>query len=273
VKEESGEPIGIVGLGRDVTETKRAEAALKEYSEDLKRSNEELEHFTHIASHDLREPLRMISNYLKLLERKYKGKVLDEKAEEYIHYAVDGASRMGHLIDDILEYSYVDREGRPSETVDMNQVFDQVVAGLRVMINGSGSILTHDPLPTIIANRSQMLQLLQNLISNAVKYERGKPPRIHVSAKRKEEEWVFSVKDNGIGIPQNQQERIFQMFQRLHTREEYPGTGIGLAVAKKIVERHGGHIWMESKVGKGSTFFFSIPIEEMEPREAGITEE
>jgi light-regulated signal transduction histidine kinase (bacteriophytochrome) len=259
LKDNSGTPIGIVGLGRDVTETKRTEAALKSYSEELKRSNEELEHFAYIASHDLREPLRMISNYLNLLESRYKGKVLDEKAEEFIHFAVDGASRMGRLIDDLLEYSHVESKGKPSGWVDMNLVLDQVVTGLKPIIEGSGSILTHDPLPTIMADQTQMMQLLQNLISNAVKYQREKPPRIHVSAKQEGGNWVFSVQDNGIGIPKNQQEGIFQMFHRLHTRDEYPGTGIGLAIAKRIVERHGGRIWVESDGKSGSAFFFTIP--------------
>jgi len=259
LKDGKGSPIGIVGLGRDITETKRTEAALKEYSKELKRSNEELEHFANIASHDLREPLRMISNYLDLLERRYHGKVLDEKAEEFIHFAVDGASRMGHLIDDLLEYSRVESKGRPSGSVDMELVLDQVSTGLKLILEGSGSILTHDPLPTITADRTQMVQLLQNLISNAVKYRREKPPRVHVSVKREGGDWVFSVRDNGIGIPKDQQRGIFQMFYRLHTHEEYEGTGIGLAISKKIVERHGGRIWFESEVGNGSTFYFTIP--------------
>jgi PAS domain S-box-containing protein len=259
LKDDSGTPIGIVGLGRDVTETKRTEAALKEYSEELKQSNEELENFANIASHDLREPLRMISNYLSLLEKRYKGKVLDEKAEEYIHFAVDGASRMGHLIDDLLDYSRLERTGKPSGSVDMNLVIDQVVRGLKLILDGSGSILTHDLLPTILADQTQMVQLLQNLISNAVKYQRERPPRIHVSAKQEGGDWVFAVQDNGIGIPTDQQEGIFQMFHRLHTQEEYPGTGIGLAISKKIVERHRGRIWVESDGKSGSTFYFTIP--------------
>jgi light-regulated signal transduction histidine kinase (bacteriophytochrome) len=201
----------------------------------------------------------MISNYLNLLEKRYKGKVLDEKAEELIHFAVDGASRMRDLIDDLLEYSRAGRRGEPSGSVDMNLVIDQVVTGLKLMIDGSGSILTHDPLPTIIADQTQMVQLLQNLISNAVKYQRETPPRIHVSAKQEGGDWAFSVRDNGIGIPKDEQEGIFQIFHRLHSQEEYPGTGIGLAIAKKIVERHGGRIWVESDGKTGSTFFFTIP--------------
>ncbi len=262
LRDESGEPIGIIGLGRDVTEVKRTEAALNEYSEELKRRNEELENFAYIASHDLREPLRMVTNYLMLLEKRYKGKVLDEKAYEYIHFAVDGANRMSRLIDDLLEYSRVKRVGRPTESVDMGQVLEQVLGSLRVSLDGAVALVTHDSLPTITADSIQMHQLLQNLISNAVKYRRGENPRVHVSAELKGPEWVFSVQDNGIGIPEDQYERIFKMFQRLHTQDEYPGTGIGLAIAKKIVERHGGHIWVQSELGCGSTFYFSIPIDE-----------
>lgn len=261
LRDGSGEPIGIIGLGRDVSEMKRAEAALNEYSEELERRNEEMENFAYIASHDLREPLRMVSNYLMLLEKRYKGKVLDEKAEEYIHFAVDGAARMSRLIDDLLEYSRVKRAGRPSESVNMDQVLEQVLGSLKITLDGAVAIVTHDPLPTIIADSIQMHQLLQNLISNAVKYRRD-GPRVHISAERVGADWVFSVEDNGIGIPQDQQERIFKMFQRLHTQDEYPGTGIGLAIAKKIVERHGGRIWVRSEVGCGSTFYFSIPIDE-----------
>lgn len=266
LRDESGEPIGIIGLGRDVTEMKRAEAALNEYSEELKRRNEELENFAYIASHDLREPLRMVTNYLMLLARRYKGKVLDEKAEEYIHFAVDGAERMSRLIDDLLEYSRVRRVGRPSESVDMDRMLEQVLASLRASLDGTVALITHDSLPTIIADSIQMHQLLQNLVSNAIKYRGGENPRIHISAERKGSEWVFSVQDNGIGIPEDQYDRIFKMFQRLHTQDEYPGTGIGLAIAKKIVERHGGHIWVKSKMGCGSTFYFSIPIDETSSR-------
>jgi PAS domain S-box-containing protein len=262
LKDEGGEPIGIIGLGRDVTEKKRTEAALNEYSEELKRRNEELENFAYIASHDLREPLRMVTNYLLLLEKKYKGKALDDKAYEYIHFADDGANRLSRLIDDLLEYSRVKRVGRPSESVDMGKVLEQVLESLRVSLNGDVVGITHEKLPTITADSIQMYQLLQNLVSNAVKYRRGDSPRVHISAERKEAEWVFSIEDNGIGIPEDQQDRIFKMFQRLHTQDEYPGTGIGLAIAKKIVERHGGKIWVRSQVGCGSTFYFSIPTDE-----------
>ncbi|MBI0584160.1 MAG: PAS domain S-box protein [Methanomassiliicoccus sp.] len=260
LKDETGTPVGIIGLGRDITEMKCAETALKDYSERLKQSNVELEQFAYIASHDLREPLRMITNFLDLLEKKYKGRLLDEKAEEYIHFAVDGASRMRQLIDDLLEFSRIERRGRPAEHVAMETVLDKVTRDLKMSIKESGAVITHDPLPSLQADRVQMTQLLQNLVDNAIKYCREEAPRVHISAVRDRGEWVFSVQDNGIGIPEDQQERIFLMFQRQHTREDHPGTGMGLAIAKKIVERHRGRIWVRSTVDKGSTFFFSLPI-------------
>ena len=260
LKDESGTPIGIIGLGRDITEKKRAEAALEIYSEELKQSNEELEQFAYIASHDLREPLRMISNYLDLLGSRYKGRILDQKAEEYIHFAADGAYRMRQLIDDLLEYSRIERKGKPAELVDMEIILNQVTRDLRLSIKESSTILTHDTLPSVWADRVQMFQLLQNLIDNAIKYRGKEPPRIHISVERSPREWIFSVHDNGIGILEDQREHIFLMFQRQHTKEEYPGTGIGLAIAKKIVERHGGRIWVKSEINNGSTFLFSIPI-------------
>ncbi len=259
LKDDSGTPIGIIGLGRDVTESKRTEAALKEYSEELKRSNEELEHFANIASHDLGEPLRMISNYLNLLERRYKGKVLDEKAEEFIHFAIDGASRMGHLIDDLLEYSRVERKGKPFGPVDMNTVVTNVLKNMRVAIDESGAEAVVEHLPMVWADEVQMGQVLQNLISNAIKFHGPDPPKINIYARQGTNEWTISVKDNGIGIDPKCHDKLFQMFQRLHTRDAYPGTGIGLAISKKIIERHNGRIWIESDGKSGSTFSFTVP--------------
>ena len=249
----------VLGYTNDITERKRAEEKLKLTLDDLGRSNEELEQFAYVASHDLQEPLRMVSSYTQLLARRYQGQ-LDAKANEFIAYAVDGANRMQGLINDLLAYSRVGTRGKAIEPTDCTAVLDQALANLKAAIEKSGAVVTHDPLPTVMADNLQLIQLLQNLIGNAIKFHVEKPPCIHVSAEQKGNEWVFSVRDNGIGIDPQYAERIFIIFQRLHTREEYPGTGIGLAICKKIVERGGGRIWVESELGKGSTFYFTIPI-------------
>ena len=185
---------------------------------------------------------------------------LDANADEFIAYAVDGANRMQRLINDLLAYSRVGTRGKEFEPTDCTAVFDQALANLKVAIEESGAVVTRDPLPTVMADKLQIGQLFQNLIGNAIKYHGDEPPRVHVSAEQKGNEWVFSVRDNGIGIDPQYAERIFVIFQRLHTREEYPGTGIGLAICKKIVERHGGRIWVESQLGSGATFYFTIPM-------------
>jgi PAS domain S-box-containing protein len=249
---------GGVLLMRDITERKQSEKALKRYAEELERSNQNLERFAYIASHDLQEPLRMVAGYTQLLARRYAGQ-LDQDADEFIAYAVDGASRMQELINDLLEYSRVGTRGNPFEPVETEQVIEQVFRNLQVAIEESQARITHDPLPRLMADKTQIIQLFQNLIGNAIKFRGNGALKIHVRAEEKQEDWHFAVCDNGIGIAPKYQKRIFQIFQRLHGRDEYEGTGIGLAVCKRIVERHGGRIWVESEPGEGSVFHFSMP--------------
>jgi len=241
----------------DITERKKAENELKSIMEDLKRSNEELEQFAYVASHDLQEPLRMVASFTQLLQQRYQDK-LDQDANEFINLAVDGATRMQGLINDLLMFSRVGTRGDPFKATDMNVILQDVLNNVTQSIKETDATITNDPLPVVIADDSQMIQLLQNLISNAIKFHGDEPPRIHVSGEVKEDELVFSVKDNGIGIDSKYFEKIFVIFQRLHKKEKYGGTGIGLAVCKKIVQRHGGKIWVESELGKGSTFYFTI---------------
>ena len=230
----------------------------KRLMKELARSNLELEQFAYVASHDLQEPLRMVTSYVQLLAQRYHGK-LDEKADKYIAYAVDGATRMQQLISDLLTFSRVGKQQKPHTAVPTSEIVDQTVADLEVAIQESRGVVTRADLPTVSADRGQMGQLFGNLIRNGLKFRTDEPPRIHVDAERNGQAWVFSVRDNGIGIDTEFSERIFRAFQRLHERNKYPGTGIGLAIAKKIVERHGGRIWIESEPGKGTTFFFTIP--------------
>ncbi|MFQ5814087.1 MAG: ATP-binding protein [Anaerolineae bacterium] len=236
-------------------------AAAEERAKELTRSNAELEQFAYVASHDLQEPLRMVASYTQLLRQRYKGK-LDSDANEFIVYAVDGANRMRALINDLLAYSRVGTRSKPFEPTNCEAVFHQAVADIKVTIEENGAMVTHEPLPTVMADASQLGQVFRNLIGNAIKFHGQEPPCVHVAAERKGKEYVFGVRDNGIGIEPEYTERIFLIFQRLHTRGDYPGTGIGLAICKKIIERHGGRIWVESEPGKGTTFYFTIPIDQ-----------
>ena len=226
-------------------------------TDELARSNRELEQFAYVASHDLQEPLRMVASYTQLLARRYKDK-LDEDANEFIHYAVDGAMRMQALINDLLMISRVGTRGKPLQPCEAGLSLEHALINLRMAIEEAGAEVTHDPMPRVVADVSQLTQLLQNLIGNAIKFHSGEQPRIHVGAQRRGHDWVISVKDNGIGIAPEFFERIFVIFQRLHGKQEYPGTGIGLAVCKKIVERHGGTIWVESEPDQGATFLFTL---------------
>jgi PAS domain S-box-containing protein len=244
---------------RNITERKQIEKTLKKTLDELERSNKELEQFAYVASHDLQEPLRMVASYTQLLEMRYKDK-LDSDANDFINYAVDGANRMQRLINDLLVYSRVGTRGKPLEPVDSQSALGQAIVNLEVFISENQAIITNDDLPPVIADSIQLVQLFQNLVDNAIKFRSDKTPYIHVSVKQEGNEWVFSVRDNGIGIAPQYKERIFVIFQRVHSREEYSGTGMGLAICKKIVERHSGRIWVDSKPGEGSTFYFTIPL-------------
>jgi len=254
----------INSVSTEITERKRAEEKLNKTLEELERSNSELEQFAYVASHDLQEPLRMVSSYMQLMERRYKGK-LDTDADEFIDFAVDGATRMQRLINDLLMYSRVGTKGKTLEATDCNAVLAEVLRDLASTIEESGTVVTHDELPTMMADGTQLAQLFQNLVANAIKFSSGDQPKVHISFEQKEGSYVFAVTDNGIGIDPEYKDRIFVIFQRLHGKEEYPGTGIGLAVCKKIVERHGGQIRVDSESGKGSTFSWTIPIREPDP--------
>jgi PAS domain S-box-containing protein len=259
---ESDEAILVTAAIRDITTRKTAETDLLRKVEELNRSNEELEQFASIASHDLQEPLRMVASYTQLLARRYKGQ-LDADADEFIAFAVDGASRMQRLIQDLLIYSRVGTKGKELLKTSSEEALQQALVNLRGAVEESGALVTHDSLPTVLADEMQLIQLFQNLIGNGIKYQNPGVPRIHVSAARNGgQKWIFSVQDNGLGIDSQYFEKIFGMFQRLHRRDEFAGTGIGLAICKKIVERHGGRISVESKPGEGSTFSFALPAEQ-----------
>jgi two-component system, chemotaxis family, sensor kinase Cph1 len=261
VRDRRGRITGMQAVARDISERKRVEEALAQQAQELARSNAELEQFAYVASHDLQEPLRMMASFSKLLEKRYKDR-LDADADEFIGYIVDGAIRMQSLINDLLTYSRVGRLGQPFAPTDCAKIVETALLNLRSAIEEAGAAVTAGALPVVMADATQLVRLFQNLIGNAIKFRGHSPARVHVGAKHQGHEWVFWVQDNGMGIEPQYLERIFLIFQRLHNRHEYPGTGIGLAIAKKIVERHGGRIWVESDPGRGSTFYFTLPAGE-----------
>ena len=255
---ESDEGILVTAAIRDISARKSAESALQRKIQELNRSNEELEQFAYLASHDLQEPLRMVASYTQLLSRRYKGK-LDSDADDFIAFAVDGAARMQRLIHDLLAYSRVGTKGQQMRETSSEEALRQALMNLGGAIEDSGAQVTHDPLPIVVADEIQLVQVFQNLVGNAIKYQRPGVPQVHISAARNGgKTWIFSVQDNGLGIEPRYFDKIFGMFQRLHKRDEFSGTGIGLAICKKIVERHGGNIWVESQPGRGSTFRFAL---------------
>jgi signal transduction histidine kinase len=253
-------------LSVELDERRKAEHLMAQYAGDLARSNAELEQFAYVASHDLQEPLRMVASFTQLLAKRYRGR-LDADADEFIGFAVDGSTRMQRLLNDLLAYSRVGTRSKPFTLVECDSVLSDALDNLKPAIEGSGALITHEPLPIVRGDEVQLLQLFQNLIGNAVKFHGQEPLQVHISAAQPDGDWVLAVRDNGIGIAPEQQGRIFLIFQRLHHRSEYPGTGIGLAICKRIVERHGGRIWVESEVGKGSTFYFTIKGGENAPNE------
>jgi PAS domain S-box-containing protein len=256
-------PIAVSGksqvscLIRDLTERRRTEAEVARYTRELERSNRELEQFAYVASHDLLEPLRMVTSFTRLLAKRYRGK-LGPDADEFIGHALNGAHRMQELIRDLLKYSRVGTRGAALDAVSLEEVLDGVLDDLRLVLEESGASVTREPLPWVNGDRSQLGQLFQNLIANAIKFRSRLPPRIHVASLLDGGSWVLRVSDNGIGIPDEHGESVFEIFRRLHKRDDYPGTGIGLAICKRIVEHHGGRIWLES-LPAGTTIVFTMP--------------
>jgi PAS domain S-box-containing protein len=271
---DDGKVVRLGGVFQDLTSRKVVDDELARYrthleelvaerTAELARSNAELEQFAYVASHDLQEPLRTVASYVQLLARRYRGR-LDPDADDFIGFATEGAERMQRLIEDLLAYSRVGTKGRAFAPVDSAEALRTALRSLAESVRESGAVITHDPLPRVVADGSQLAQLLQNLVGNALKFHGPDPPRVHVSARRDGGEWRFSVKDQGIGVAPEHFERIFRVFQRLNSREEYPGTGIGLAICKKIVERHLGRIGVDSEAGRGATFWFTLPVREEE---------
>ena len=267
VKDPRGRLTHFIGIQTDITQRKHQEIELANKTRELAQSNAELQQFAYVASHDLQEPLRMVASYTQLLGKRYRGK-LDQDADEFIGYAVDGATRMQRLIRDLLEYSRVGAERQSFEETDCELVFDQAMQNLSASVRERHAEVTHDPLPTVQVSPTHLIQVFQNLIGNALKFQGAAPPKIHVGAKALPDGWEFSVRDNGVGMPGDQLDRIFAIFQRLHGQSEYPGTGIGLAICKRIVGKYGGQIWAESEPGQGSTFYFTLttPQEVMKSR-------
>jgi light-regulated signal transduction histidine kinase (bacteriophytochrome) len=259
IRDEEQRPIGMWSIVRDITERKQMEREREKVMIALTQSNEDLKQFAYVASHDLQEPLRMVASYTQLLAERY-GDQLDDKAHKFIAYAVDGASRMQTLILDLLAFSRVETRAQPFKSVDAQSALGAAIVNLKAVIDETGSLVTTDDLPQVRADESQLTMVFQNLINNGIKFQNERhPAHIHVSAQPQNGCWCFSVQDNGIGIDAKYKDKIFLVFQRLHTRSEYPGTGIGLALCKRIIDRHGGRIWFESSPGQGTTFFFTIP--------------
>ncbi|MEN6351163.1 MAG: PAS domain S-box protein [Syntrophomonas sp.] len=258
VYDDYNRPRNVILTFRNVTPIKKAEDRVKQTMEELRRSNEELQQFAYVASHDLQEPLRMVTSFVQLLANRYRGR-LDEEADEFINFAVDGARRMQHLIQDLLSYARVESKGREFSECDAGYCLGKAVFNLQKMIEENNAIIINCELPPIRADEGQITQLFQNLIDNAIKFRGVEPPKIYITAEKLQNEWLFSVQDNGIGIEPDYAERIFIIFQRLHSRKDFTGTGIGLSICKKIIQRHNGRIWVESQAGEGSTFFFTIP--------------
>ncbi|MGA2020275.1 MAG: PAS domain S-box protein [Candidatus Sulfotelmatobacter sp.] len=256
---QSAEGILVTAAIRDISVRKKSDEHLARTVAELKRSNDELQQFAYVSSHDLQEPLRMVSSYTQLLAKRYKGR-LDSDADEFIGFAVDGCNRMQGLIQDLLAYSRAGTNGKALCDVSGEDALQKALANLRITIEQSAAVVTHDSLPSVTADATQLTQVFQNLVGNAIKYHGVEAPRVHVSAmKQAGNEWIFSVRDNGLGIDPQYFERIFILFQRLHGRDEFEGTGIGLAICKKMLERLGGRIWVESQPEKGSTFYFALP--------------
>jgi PAS domain S-box-containing protein len=262
--DDEGRFVGYRGIGKDITRRRLDEARLRaahdeleQKAKELARSNEELQQFAYVASHDLQEPLRMVSSYTQLIGRRY-GDKLDADGREFMAFIVDGAARMKQLIEDLLAYSRIGTRVHELRATDSGAALQKALSNLRGAQEASGAVVTHDPMPEVVADAAQLTQLFQNLIGNAMKFRGAEAPRIHVSAEATEQVWIFGVRDNGIGLDPQYADRIFMMFQRLHNRDEYPGTGIGLAICKKIVDRHGGRIWVESRPGCGATFGFTL---------------
>jgi PAS domain S-box-containing protein len=256
--DEQGQLAGSVHVARDITERKQAEEERERLLEELKRSNKELEQFAYIASHDLQEPLRMVSSYVQLISHRYKDR-LDKDADEFIGYAVNGTAHMQTLLNDLLTYSRAGAPGKPFALTDLNSVLSTTAVNLKKLIDDNHAEITHESLPAVYADKVQMVQVFQNLIGNAIKFRSNEPPHVKISIDLENNEWVVRVSDNGIGIDPKYFNRIFHIFKRIHSRDKYDGTGIGLAICRKIVERHGGRIWVDSEPGKGSTFYFTIP--------------
>jgi PAS domain S-box-containing protein len=256
--DSKGNIVGAIESIRDITEHKQIEDALTKKSEELARSNADLAQFAYAASHDLQEPLRTITSFVQLLQKRYHGKI-DPDADEFIDFIVGGTKRMQQLINDLLTYSRVNTRKGPLSPMKIEDVLQKAMQNLRYILEEVKGTVIYEEMPSIVADEPQMTQLFQNLIGNALKFHGEEAPKVEISAARKGNDWIFSVKDNGIGIDPQYKDRIFEIFQRLHTREEYSGTGIGLAIAKKIVERHGGRIWVDGEPGKGTTFRFTIP--------------